>query len=213
MLESNPSPEANSEVNHSRKKRRRQIHYFCIDNELVYWNFFLDFGPLNLGQVYRFCAKLNRKLDAFPDHIICFYSGISPAKRANAICLICSWQVLYLNRSPEDAFRGFRPAACSASISTATTTTNTDCPVTAKRNADAGYKNGASNPPVTSSCSALPPFHDASPCACTYDLTVLDCLRGLAKARRYEFFDFANFDVDEYEYYEQVEVSPYLHGM
>ena len=37
-------------------------HFFSIDNELVYWNFYLDFGPLNLGQLYRFCMKLNDKL-------------------------------------------------------------------------------------------------------------------------------------------------------
>ena len=30
-------------------------HFFCIDAELIYWNFFLDFGPLNLAQLYRFC--------------------------------------------------------------------------------------------------------------------------------------------------------------
>jgi len=55
------------------------------------------------------------------------------------------------------------------------------------------------------SSSSLPPFHDASPCKCTYDLTVLDCLRGLAKARMYRYFDFDCFDVEEYEYFEQVE--------
>ncbi len=38
-------------------------HYFSTDNVLVYWNFFLDFGPLNLGQTYRFCSFLNQKLN------------------------------------------------------------------------------------------------------------------------------------------------------
>ena len=52
---------------------------------------------------------------------------------------------------------------------------------------------------------ARQPFHDATPIACTYNLTVLDSLRGLAKARDFKFFDFETFDVDEYEYYEQVE--------
>jgi hypothetical protein len=50
------------------------------------------------------------------------------------------------------------------------------------------------------------PFHDATQFACTYDLTVLDCIRGLAKARAYGFFDFSNFDLKEYRYFEQVEV-------
>ncbi len=55
--------------------------------------------------------------------------------------------------------------------------------------------------------ASIPPFHDASNCECTYDLTILDCLRGLAKARMYNFFNFDNFDIKEYEWFEQVEVS------
>ena len=58
--------------------------------------------------------------------------------------------------------------------------------------------------------AAIPPFHDASPCECTYNLTILDCLRGLAKARMYNFFNFDNFDIKEYEWFEQVEVSAYF---
>lgn len=49
------------------------------------------------------------------------------------------------------------------------------------------------------------PFHDATQFVCTYDLTVLDCIRGLAKARAYGFFDFSSFDLKEYRFYEQVE--------
>lgn len=50
----------------------------------------------------------------------------------------------------------------------------------------------------------FPPFHDASPCVCTFDLTIPHCLRGLQKAFRFGFFDFTSFDVEEYEHYEQV---------
>jgi cell division cycle 14 len=50
-LKATPSPAA-----------RKQHHFFSIDSELIYWNFFLDFGPLNLGQLYRFCQGLNAKL-------------------------------------------------------------------------------------------------------------------------------------------------------
>ena len=41
---------------------------------------------------------------------------------------------------------------------------------------------------------------------CHFNLTILDTLRGLHKAREHRFFDFSNFNVDEYEHYEQVEV-------
>uniref|UniRef100_A0A7S2A3B9 protein-tyrosine-phosphatase n=2 Tax=Ditylum brightwellii TaxID=49249 RepID=A0A7S2A3B9_9STRA len=173
--------------------QKRQIHYFNIDNELVYWNFFLDFGPLNLGQLYRFCAKLNQKLSRgntkYTEKILCFYSSTAPSKRANAIFLVCAWQVLYLDRTPEEAYHGFRENADMMSLPS---------------------KN-CSSPPAASvagpvvSTMTLPPFHDASPCPCTYDLSILDCLRGMSKARMYGYFDFSTFDVEEYEYFEQVE--------
>ena len=41
---------------------RATVHFFSIDDDLVYWNFFLDFGPLNMGQLYRFCQILSSKL-------------------------------------------------------------------------------------------------------------------------------------------------------
>ena len=164
---------------------KKQIHFFNMDNELVYWNFFLDFGPLNLGQFTRFSHKLNDKLRKFP--VVCFYSNTLPAKRTNAIFLICAWQLLYLDRSPEQAFRGFDVDLQDVEAE-------------------------GSVPPVSKSQGAItieecPPFHDASPVQCTYDLTILDCLRGMAKARSLGFFDETTFDVDEYEYFEQVEVG------
>ena len=48
----------------STPKDTASAHFFNIDNDLVYWNFFLDFGPLNLGQFYRFSNLLNSKLQS-----------------------------------------------------------------------------------------------------------------------------------------------------
>lgn len=166
------------------KGDKKQIHFFNIDNELVYWNFFLDFGPLNLGQLTRFSHKLNDKLRKFP--VVCFYSNTVPAKRANAIFLICAWQLLYLDRTPLEAYRGF------------------DLDLVAEQ--ETGSEPPVSNSQGVVTIGPLPPFHDASPCQCTYDITVLDCLLGMSKARECGFFDFSTFDVEEYEYYEQVEV-------
>ncbi|GKY96240.1 hypothetical protein MPSEU_000583800 [Mayamaea pseudoterrestris] len=72
------------------------------------------------------------------------------------------------------------------------------------------HSNGHTSPPISQSLGSvtladLPPFHDASPCVCTYELTVLDCLKGMAKARLHGFYDHESFDVDEYEHFEQVE--------
>lgn len=181
----------------------KPLHYFQIDTELIYWNFFLDFGPLNLGQLYRFSMKLNSLMNdrEKKNHIIVFYSSSDPNKRANAIYLITAWQMLYLNRTPEEAILGFpkqhQSTDSSASVTAIRMTTTNSC--------------NASSPPLaaaTMTTLSVPPFHDASPFACHYDLTILDCLRGLIKARNYGFFDFSNFDVEEYEHFEQVEVRP-----
>ena len=45
-----------------RPKSTPDTHYFCIDEQLVYRNFYSDFGPLNLAMLYRYCQKVNRKL-------------------------------------------------------------------------------------------------------------------------------------------------------
>ena len=171
---------------------KRKVHFFSIDQELVYWNFFLDFGPLNLGQLYRFCQKLNMKLQdpRLSNRVLVFFSNASFAKRANAMYLLSAWQVLYMGCSPEDSCAPFKSAVFPDN-----------------------YGESRQNSPrsVTSrdqsTLSAVPPFHDASPCVCTYDLNILDCLRGLAKARANKFFSFDNFNIKEYEYFEQVEVS------
>eukprot|EP00607_Mallomonas_marina_P011031 CAMPEP_0182421264 /NCGR_PEP_ID=MMETSP1167-20130531/6576_1 /TAXON_ID=2988 /ORGANISM="Mallomonas Sp, Strain CCMP3275" /LENGTH=518 /DNA_ID=CAMNT_0024598219 /DNA_START=110 /DNA_END=1666 /DNA_ORIENTATION=- len=139
-------------------------HFFSIDQELVYWNFFYDFGPLNLGHLYRFCTMLNNKLadPKLKEKIIYFYSGSHAHKKANASFLISAWAILYMNRTPEEAFRPVRGLG-------------------------------------------LPLWHDATNTVCSFQLTVLDTLKGLDKARKCNFFDFQSFDIDEYEYFEQVE--------
>lgn len=173
---------------------------FHIDDDLVYWNFFLDFGPLNLGQLWRFTNKLNKLLAKAEQDgsAVLFHSSAHDSKRANAIFLICAWQVLELNRSPEDAFFGFSAVGYTPTATAANT-------------------NGGSNrsiPPLlplsaigAQTIDRLPPFHDASPYKCSYHLTLRDCLAALVKAREYQFFDWGDkFDVKEYEYFEQVEV-------
>jgi len=171
---------------------KRKVHFFSIDAELVYWNFFLDFGPLNLGQLFRFCQKLNNKLQdpRLANRVICFYSNATFAKRANAMYLMSAWQVLYMRRTPEEACEPFKTAIFPDNFS------------------ESRQSSPRSIIPRTgTTLSSIPPFHDASPCACTYDLNILDCLRGLAKARTHNFFSFDDFDIKEYEYFEQVEVS------
>lgn len=147
-------------------RRVKGCDFLCIDTELVYWNFFLDFGPLNLGQTFRFCQALKAKLED-PDNAnqrVVYYSSTNPQKRANAAFLICAFSILYLGRTPEEAYEPFENVY----------------------------------PP-------FPPFHDATPCSCSYKLSVMDCLRGLDKAVKLKYFNLRTFDVEEYEYFERVE--------
>jgi cell division cycle 14 len=81
-------------------------HFFSIDSTLRYEPFFLDFGPLNLGCLYRFCMLLNHKLhdEKLKDTEIYFFTAHNPQSIANASVLIGAYQVLYLMRSPAEAF-------------------------------------------------------------------------------------------------------------
>jgi len=182
------------------------VKCFNIDEDLIYWNFFLDFGPLNLGQLFRFTVKLNSLLVEQSKHekshpVILFYSSTVPAKRTNAIYLICAWQVLEMKRTPEQAFFGFQYYMEHE---------EEEGPPTF---ASSSRRRRCSLPPPSplssiakATVAPLPPFHDASPVACTYELTIMHCLKGLVKARQLDFFDWDGFNVEEYEFFEEVEV-------
>ena len=48
--------------------------------------------------------------------------------------------------------------------------------------------------------------HDATPCHCSFNLTITDTLKGLYLAKQYEFFSLSNFNLKEYVFYEQVRI-------
>ncbi|XP_057299661.1 dual specificity protein phosphatase CDC14A-like [Hydractinia symbiolongicarpus] len=91
----------------NKPKSSTTTHYFCIDEELIYENFYADFGPLNLSMLYRYCKKLIKKLKTpvLSRKRIVHYTSYDSRKRANAACLIGCYAVIYLNKSPDDAYR------------------------------------------------------------------------------------------------------------
>ncbi|XP_060605231.1 dual specificity protein phosphatase CDC14A-like isoform X17 [Ruditapes philippinarum] len=91
----------------TRPRSSAHTHYFCIDEELVYENFYADFGPLNMSMLYRYCCKLNKKLKSFSlaKKRIVHYTSFDARKRANAACLIASYAIIYLKKTPEEAYR------------------------------------------------------------------------------------------------------------
>ncbi|XP_040844798.1 dual specificity protein phosphatase CDC14B isoform X3 [Ochotona curzoniae] len=92
---------------YSRPKSAANEHYFSIDNELEYENFYADFGPLNLAMVYRYCCKINKKLKSITmlRKKIIHFTGSDQRKQANAAFLVGCYMVIYLGRTPEDAYR------------------------------------------------------------------------------------------------------------
>lgn len=77
------------------------IHYFSIDDELVYESFFNDFGPLNICMLYNYTQKLERKLskNLHAKKKIVHYTTVDPAKRLNAAFLIGAYAVSILSSS------------------------------------------------------------------------------------------------------------------
>ncbi|DAZ93631.1 TPA: hypothetical protein N0F65_007965 [Lagenidium giganteum] len=139
-------------------------HFFSIDDELVYWNFYLDFGPLNLGHTFVFADMLNKKLAnaAKTGERIYFYSSTQGQQRANAACILGCWAILYQGMTAQKAFEPFEKMR-------------------------------------------FPPFHDATPGVCTFNLTILSCLKGLEKAIASNYISTKTFDLHEYQHFERVE--------
>ncbi|CAD1470803.1 unnamed protein product, partial [Heterotrigona itama] len=87
-------------------KSTSNIHFFTTDDELIYNNFYNDFGPLNLACLYKYCCKINKKLESPGNEHrqIVHYTLQRDHKRANAAYLIASYAVLYLNKSPKESY-------------------------------------------------------------------------------------------------------------
>lgn len=69
-----------------------------------------------------------------------------------------------------------------------------------KRTAEQAYQSLCANSYAPYVC-----FRDAALGPCTYNLSLLNCLRAIDKALLHKFLDFETFDLEEYEYYERVE--------
>ncbi|XP_068625262.1 dual specificity protein phosphatase CDC14C-like [Battus philenor] len=77
-----------------------------IDNELIYEKYFSDFGPVNLGCVYKYCKILNEKLGkCLNNEIIVHYTSSNPKKSTNAAFLMGCFGVLYLSLPPKEALK------------------------------------------------------------------------------------------------------------
>jgi cell division cycle 14 len=83
------------------------VHFFTIDNQFVYVNFYADFGPSNISQIVRFCNLLQSKFEdpATANKTLCLYSSYEIDRRANAAFLICAYMLLVYKRTPQEAYQ------------------------------------------------------------------------------------------------------------
>ncbi|XP_032421478.1 dual specificity protein phosphatase CDC14AB-like [Xiphophorus hellerii] len=88
-------------------KNTANTHFFSTDEEFIYESFYADFGPLNLAMLYKYCCKLNKKLKSFTmsRKKLVHFTSYDQKKRANAAFLIAAYSVIYLKRSPDEAYR------------------------------------------------------------------------------------------------------------
>ena len=85
--------------------------YYAMEEFCVYYPFFLDFGPVALNRVYRFCQRLGDLLARRGR--VTLVSGAHMQRRANSVFLLGAHGVLYRGLSPAAAlapFKGMSPA-------------------------------------------------------------------------------------------------------
>lgn len=86
-------------------KPTRNSKYFHIEDDIVYENFYFDFGPYHLCHLYQFCKRLTEELEKNPKKKIVFYTSNNETLRLNAAYLIGSYQIIYLGSSPAAVYK------------------------------------------------------------------------------------------------------------
>ncbi|KAG9014961.1 cell division control protein 14 [Tulasnella sp. JGI-2019a] len=81
-------------------------YWFTIDDDLPYLSFFEDWGPLNLGQVYKACILIHELLEdkELKPHRLVLYSSSDPRRKANAALLMALFVQIVQRRQPWEAF-------------------------------------------------------------------------------------------------------------
>ena len=97
-----------------------KIHMFSIDHALRYEPFFVDFGPLNLACLYKFCKLVQHKLkdNKYKNCKLYYYCDRTPQRLSNASYLIGAFQIIQLNRKPNEAYNRIKSLGMIPSIST-----------------------------------------------------------------------------------------------
>ncbi|XP_058127188.1 dual specificity protein phosphatase CDC14C isoform X1 [Anopheles coustani] len=110
---------------------------FTIDDTLVYQNFYMDFGPLNIAMVYQYCKSLHGMLTdaSLSNSRIVHYTTPDNSKLLNAAFLAGCYAIIYLNYTTKSILQTLKPALtriagvkfCDASQHDPCFLTLTDC--------------------------------------------------------------------------------------
>ncbi|WFD35266.1 hypothetical protein MCUN1_002117 [Malassezia cuniculi] len=87
----------------------QRLHWFCVDDDLVYLSFSKDWGPLNVAMFYRFCVHVHQMLldNSMRDMHLILYTTTNPHHKANAALLCALYAMTIDHITPADAFYPF----------------------------------------------------------------------------------------------------------
>ena len=82
-----------------------KYHFFNIDDEMLYISKYADFGPLNLGHVFNYVKKVDRKLQSkmLRNKCIIHIASGRTKQWTNAAFLAAAYRTIKLHKNPEAA--------------------------------------------------------------------------------------------------------------
>lgn len=84
-----------------------ELVFFTVEDAIFYNSFHLDFGPMNIGHLYRFAVIFHEILND-PENAnkaVVFYSSASTRQRANAACMLCCYMILVQAWTPHQVLQ------------------------------------------------------------------------------------------------------------
>ncbi|CCK71940.1 phosphoprotein phosphatase CDC14 KNAG_0I01530 [Huiozyma naganishii CBS 8797] len=84
-----------------------EVVFFTVEDSIFYNSFHLDFGPMNIGHLYRFAVVFHEILND-PENsnkAVVFYSSASSRQRANAACMLCCYMILVQGWTPHQVLQ------------------------------------------------------------------------------------------------------------
>jgi cell division cycle 14 len=140
-------------------------HCFSVGEMFSYVGFCDDFGPMNLGTVYRFCKVVDCEIEMSNDKETALVTNLQPRDLTNAVFLVGCYMIMVMQARPDSVEEAFRPMK-----------------------------------------GELVSYRDVSPGPQNFDLNLIDCWRGLWRAKNLSWLSFdpdsENFDIDEYEHFD-----------